>query len=281
MSSELIDAAGHTHAVALREATPGSYTAAVDGAPDGTYQIRVAAGRPGGQPFGTAGGGAVISHGSEYRADAGGSILTKTGVYPRCAATQRLLYWGYVTEAAFAAKQAPTTLHTTVPADTRYSSPPTRPEPRCCVYSHVSQAQAEHSDRPRRLARQQIRNSMSHILLISANERLALRLQIALLHRNIMSEVASTFRRGLAIAEARPPAAIVLDGAIPELDGARLASVTAALSSPTPIPVLVLAPNGQAEQGPPDARSQHAAQPPAPEAPLLELLRQQGFVRDA
>lgn len=116
---------------------------------------------------------------------------------------------------------------------------------------------------------------MSHILLISANERLALRLQIALLRRNITSEVASTFRRGLAVAEARPPAAIVLDGAIPELDGARLATATTPASSPAPIPVLVLAPNRQAEQG------QRAAEPRVSEEPLLELLRQQGLVYDA
>jgi DNA-binding response OmpR family regulator len=114
---------------------------------------------------------------------------------------------------------------------------------------------------------------MSHILLISANERLALRLQIALLRRDIMSEVASTFRRGLAIIQARPPAAIVLDGAIPELDDARLASLTAPAGSPATIPVLVLAPDGRA--------APHDEGPPAPEAPLFELLRQQGIVHDA
>jgi uncharacterized membrane protein len=78
LSGELIDAAGRTRAVALREATPGSYTAAVDDAPDGTYQIRVVAARPDGQPFATAGGGAVIPRGSEYRAAAGGQQLLES-----------------------------------------------------------------------------------------------------------------------------------------------------------------------------------------------------------
>src|SRR2546423_12540819 len=63
------------------------------------------------------------------------------------------------------------------------------------------------------------------VLLICADHRRAARIQVALLRYGCMVEVASTFRRGLAVIQYRPPTAIVLDQALPGLDHDQLARV--------------------------------------------------------
>jgi DNA-binding response OmpR family regulator len=74
-----------------------------------------------------------------------------------------------------------------------------------------------------------------HILLISADQRQATRVQVALLRYGCMVEIAGTFRRGLAVIEHRPPAAIVIDETLPDLDShllARVLEVSAACAGP-------------------------------------------------
>src|SRR5262245_66606324 len=84
-----------------------------------------------------------------------------------------------------------------------------------------------------------------HILLICANESLALRIQIELLRHGAMVEIASTFRRGLAIAACRPPTAIILDAAIPNLDYLQLAGLAKGAGTEISIHVLILAHAGK------------------------------------
>ncbi len=78
------------------------------------------------------------------------------------------------------------------------------------------------------------------ILLISANERQSARLQVALLHYGLMVEVAGTPRRGLSVAQHRPPAAIVLDEAIPEPDRSEIRHTLKADSLTARIPLVML-----------------------------------------
>lgn len=66
------------------------------------------------------------------------------------------------------------------------------------------------------------------VLLICANQRQAVRVQVALLRYGWVVEVASTFRRGLAVIRHRPPAVIVVDEALPDLDSDQLAQALAA-----------------------------------------------------
>ena len=66
------------------------------------------------------------------------------------------------------------------------------------------------------------------VLLICADQRQAARLQVALLRYGCMVEVASTFRRGLAVIKHRPPTAIMIDETLPDLDSDLLAQVLAA-----------------------------------------------------
>ena len=80
-----------------------------------------------------------------------------------------------------------------------------------------------------------------HILLICADQRQAVRVQVALLRCGCLVEVASTFRRGLAVIQHRPPWAIVVDERLPELDSAVLERVLATNPAATRPTVVMLA----------------------------------------
>jgi len=79
------------------------------------------------------------------------------------------------------------------------------------------------------------------ILLISANHHQASHIQVALLRFGLTVEVASTFRRGLAVSQHRPPLAIVLDGALPDLDATQLHDRLKANHLTAAIPIVMLA----------------------------------------
>jgi len=79
------------------------------------------------------------------------------------------------------------------------------------------------------------------VLLICANPRQAARVQVALLRYGRIVEVASTFRRGLAVIRHRPPTLIVVDEALPDLDKSQLAQALAA-SSARAMPTVVILP---------------------------------------
>lgn len=78
------------------------------------------------------------------------------------------------------------------------------------------------------------------ILLICADQRQATHVQVALLRYGCMVEIANTFRRGLAVIEHRPPAAIVIDETLPDLDSHLLAQVLAASPAYVGIAVVIL-----------------------------------------
>jgi len=79
------------------------------------------------------------------------------------------------------------------------------------------------------------------ILLICADRRRAVRTQVALLQRGCMVELAGTFRRGLAVIQHRPPTAIVIDEALPDLDRTQLAGVLREKPETATLPVVMLA----------------------------------------
>jgi len=78
------------------------------------------------------------------------------------------------------------------------------------------------------------------ILLISSRQRQALRVQVALLRRGIMVEIARTFRRGLAIVQYRPPDAIVLETAVSHPERTRPEEIVDAAALGSGIPVVLL-----------------------------------------
>jgi DNA-binding response OmpR family regulator len=84
------------------------------------------------------------------------------------------------------------------------------------------------------------------ILLISADDRRSARLQVALLRYGLMVEVAGTLRRGLAVAQHRPPAAIVVDEALADVDCAQLARVLRADEATARVPVVTVSSGGAA-----------------------------------
>jgi hypothetical protein len=58
---------GSVRAVTLREMAPGRYSATIDHAQPGAYQIRLVASHPDGRPFATLGAGAVVPQAGEFR----------------------------------------------------------------------------------------------------------------------------------------------------------------------------------------------------------------------
>lgn len=78
------------------------------------------------------------------------------------------------------------------------------------------------------------------VLLICADPRQAARVQVALLRYGYMVEVASTFRRGLAVIKHRPPTAIMIDETLPDLDSNLLAEVLAASPASAELAVVML-----------------------------------------
>ena len=67
------------------------------------------------------------------------------------------------------------------------------------------------------------------------------RFQVALLRFGLTVEVASTFRRGLAVSLHRPPFAILLDEALPDLDATQLHDRLEANHATAAIPIVKLA----------------------------------------
>ena len=76
--------------------------------------------------------------------------------------------------------------------------------------------------------------------MICADHRRAACIQLALLRYGQMVEVASTFRRGLAVIQHRPPTAIVIDQALPGLDQDQLTRVLAAKPETAELAVVML-----------------------------------------
>jgi CheY-like chemotaxis protein len=97
------------------------------------------------------------------------------------------------------------------------------------------------------------------ILLVCAQTRAALRVQVALLRHGLMVESVRTFRRGLAILQHRPPDAIVLDTAIPDLDGMQLAAIVKAPSPAFRIPVVLMERGAPAVESPLETQLGHFA----------------------
>lgn len=122
---------------------------------------------------------------------------------------------------------------------------------------------------------------IKRILLISADQRQALRAQLELVRNGLTVEIASSFRRGLAVACNRPLAAIVLDETLPGLDRPQLDQVLRAQPYASAIPVVTLTPTDAAE-APLLERQMGAAAPlplwRTPEQRLVEALRQRGVL---
>jgi DNA-binding response OmpR family regulator len=121
----------------------------------------------------------------------------------------------------------------------------------------------------------------TRILLISANQRQALRVQVALLRYGLTVEIAGTFRRGIAVAQHRPPKAIVLDEAIPEIDCAQLAEVLKDAPATVEIPVIVLALYGETTVAPLEIQvgdPRPSVNAWSPEQQIVEGLRQKGLL---
>lgn len=114
------------------------------------------------------------------------------------------------------------------------------------------------------------------ILLICANQRLALQIQVALLRYELTVEVAGSFRRGLAVIQHRPPMAIVIDEAIPALDTAQLADVLKVAPATATLPVVMLTWHEETLLERQYGAGDLPARGEAPASQVLEALRYKG-----
>ena len=119
------------------------------------------------------------------------------------------------------------------------------------------------------------------ILLICANQRQAVHAQVALLRCGCMVEVASTFRRGLAVIQHRPPTAVVVDEALPDLDSAQLAR-TLKVNGATAMPPVVMLALHESRTAPLQASAlgggQFAREDVLPQHDVVVALRQKGIL---
>jgi CheY-like chemotaxis protein len=120
-----------------------------------------------------------------------------------------------------------------------------------------------------------------HILLLSARQRRAVHIQVELLRYGLLVEAVDTARRGLAIAQHRAPDAIVIDGDLPDLDGTTIKGKLNAAPVTAHIPIVLLAPPGQATETLLErqvGRNAPAAKEPLLEHDLVESLRRAGIL---
>jgi CheY-like chemotaxis protein len=87
----------------------------------------------------------------------------------------------------------------------------------------------------------------NRILLVEDSRTQALRFQLELLRYGLTTEIASSGTRGLAVAQSRPPDAIVLDVDLPELDGYSVCRTLKADPATAHIPVVMLTRHDQAQ----------------------------------